>query len=241
MITKPLVGLAFWLFLLPVSLPGAPLSADGICQRYFKLHLDTSWTYRDFSREEARQVIQESCAEQLAMLQEMFGAEKVKQTVATIARRNGVLDHKIPILFSGTTSHPHIMNPGNPYSGVFISAFLLPGFPGYRESVEELFRHEMAHLLVGKFNDSLTETIANLFKRNPREVTGDLSVLRALTVASALDEDKTILGCFPSMSYVVPLCDRCDTCGTSAGATWRGMRSATSKAVFFRFCRRNHR
>jgi hypothetical protein len=156
------------------------------CAQYFSIHIDSDWQHSDISQQEATDLIAETCHDQLSIFFTLFGRDEIVSTLQKIRDQNTLTDGLIPIFFSGHVTHPHLMHPGNPFTGVFMSALPLMGFPRIEDAIETLFRHELTHLVLGKFNDGLTEIVANLFKAMPYRGSSH-SVLRAHVVASAFD------------------------------------------------------
>ena len=60
----------------------------------------------------------------------------------------------IPIVYVPKPEHPHNILVGIPYTGVFLGRWPDSG---------SVAAHEMAHMIFGKFNNGLTEPLANLF------------------------------------------------------------------------------
>lgn len=126
--------------------------------RYFSVHTPTANVRGDEQAEFnfARQAIQEHVMQYLADVAAVIGTAPLEQRLADVARHNPIADDAIPLIYSPRPSHSHNILAGIPYTGVYL---------GRSPSIDFIAPHEVGHIVFGKFNDALTEPVANLFVR----------------------------------------------------------------------------
>ena len=77
-----------------------------------------------------------------------------------MAAYNPITAGTIPLVYVPQPEHSHNILPGLPYTGVYL---------GRSSGLSFIAPHEVGHIVFGKFNDGLTEPVADLFvERQPR-------------------------------------------------------------------------
>ncbi|MEL6105367.1 MAG: hypothetical protein AAFU85_04995, partial [Planctomycetota bacterium] len=140
-------------------------TGDRLLKKYFSLHFPTVGV-RAHEQEEceaAEQIIRRHVGRFLQVVASIVGTAPLAERLEDLAEYNPITKGSIPLVYIPQPEHSHNILPGLPYTGVFL---------GRSPGLSFIAPHEVGHIVFGKFNDGLTEPVADLFVERPSPSAG---------------------------------------------------------------------